>query len=438
MTLRQRLPAPTIAVALALVVLPFGGAISVVFSVAFLAMAVPAAMAVWLLVRDERPVPASLLLFGLALGIVTSVVSAAGGVNPGDAIPRTVVAFIALGYAVGVTMAYRPRFERGGPELLVVIGGCVGAYALAGAGALQAAAGGWVVTGRLVGPFAQPNELGIFCAGLLPVAVTCLVTTRTPMSTAVLAIASLCIVLAWALSMSRGAWIGGTIALAVLAAVVPRTRRLLCRAGVVLLATCLSALALPADVPLIGILGTRLRSLGDTGANEYDARPLIWGEAWRQISESPWFGVGPDGYRVAATNSVSAVSGYGAEHPHDLYLTVLVERGVIGMTAGVIVLAGCLVAARRHLRAQAAAAATGDEDATVLSVRCFGVLAGLLAIAIHGLFDMPLWNPIVYGCTWTLLGMAAVAETVPVAGSGSPVDDATHLPSPQQEARTAP
>ncbi|WGY04587.1 O-antigen ligase family protein [Nocardioides sp. QY071] len=429
MTVPARLPASALAVVVALVVLPFGGAFSIGLSVAFVAMSVPAAIAAWLLVKDERPVPASLLLLGLALGIVTSVVSAAGGVNPGDAVTRVLIACIALGYAVGVAMAHRPGHERGGPDLLVVVGGCIGAYALSGAGGLRAAAGGWVVDGRLTGPFAQPNELGIFCAGVLPVAVACLVTARSRARAAVLAAATLCIALAWTLSMSRGAWIGGTVALACLAVGVPRTRRLLRRAGAAVLATCVLALVLPADVPLLGILGTRLRSLGDTGANEYDARPLIWGEAWRQISDRPWFGVGPDGYRVAATSSVSTVSAYGAEHAHDLYLTVLVERGVIGLTAGVIVLAGCVLAVRRQLAAQAVAARVGDEDGAVLSVRALAVLAGLLAIAIHGVFDMPLWNPIVYGFTWTLLGMAIVAETVHVP---------TPRPTPQPEARTSP
>ncbi|WP_436699571.1 O-antigen ligase family protein [Nocardioides sp. BYT-33-1] len=431
MTLQRRLPVPALAVVAVLAVLPFGGAVSVGLSVAFVAMGLPAAIAAWFLVTDRRPVPASLILLGLALGIVTSLIAAAGGVNPGDAITRVVVAFIALGYAVGLAMAYRPGFERLGLDLLVVMGGCVGAYALSGAGALQAAAGGWVVDGRLTGPFSQPNELGIFCAGLLPVAVTCLVTAGSRLRTALLAAATLAIVLAWVLSMSRGAWIGGCVALVVLAVAVPRSRRLLLRAAAVAVATCGLALALPPGTPLLGILGIRLRSMGDTGANEYDARPLIWGEAWRQIADRPWFGVGPDGYRVAATDSLSTVSAYGADHAHDLYLSVLVERGVIGMTAGVVVLLGCLVAARRHLLAQASAP---DEEGAVLSARSLAVLAGLLAIAVHGVFDMPLWNPIVYGFTWTLLGMAVVAEIVPLvrpAPAGTPP-----APTPQQEART--
>ncbi|MBM7520308.1 O-antigen ligase family protein [Nocardioides nitrophenolicus] len=436
MTLPARPPVPALAVMAVIAVLPFGGAVSIVLSVAFLAMALPAAIALWFLVTDQRPVPASLLLLGLGLGVVTSLVAAAGGVNPGEAVIRVVIACIALGYAVGIAMAHRPGFEHGGLDLLVVMGGCVGAYALSGAGALQAAAGGWVVDGRLTGPFSQPNELGIFCAGLLPVAVTCLVTARSRARTVVLAVATSSIVLAWVLSMSRGAWIGGCVALVAIAIAVPRTRRLLRRAGAAAVATCVLALVLPTGVPLLGILGTRLRSMGNTGANEYDARPLIWGEAWRQISDHPWFGVGPDGYRVAATDSVSTVSAYGADHAHDLYLTVLVERGVIGMTAGIVVLAGCLVAGRRHLLAQAAAARVDDQESAVLSARSLAVLAGLLAIAVHGVFDMPLWNPIVYVFTWTLLGMAIVAETVPLAGSARAAVPTVR--TPQQEARTTP
>ena len=40
-----------------------------------------------------------------------------------------------------------------------------------------------------------------------------------------------------------------------------------------------------------------------------------------------------------------------------------------------------------------------------------GAVMALVAVAAHGVFDMPLRNPIVSGLVWTLLGMAMVAET---------------------------
>lgn len=409
-----------IAVAVALLVLPFGGTKVAGMSIAFLAMAVPAVLALWRLVRDERQVPASVILLGLSAGIVTSLIAAAGGVNPASAITRVVVGFIALGYAVAVAMAYRPGLEHRAPTFLVLLAGAIAVKALTTTGSLKASTGGWVVEGRLTGPFAQPNELGIFCASMLPIAITCVVTAPSRSRRLLVSVASVAIVAAWVLSMSRGAWIGGTASLFCLAIVVPSTRRLLVRAGAAMAATCVLALVLPTTTPMLGLLGSRLRSLGNTGENEYDARPLIWGEAWRQVSARPWFGVGPDGYRIAATDSASMVSSYGADHPHDLYLTVLVERGVIGMAAGVIVLAGCAMAVRRHLRPASTVGAAQPGSGQLGSAFALAVLTGLLAVLFHGVFDMPLRNPIVYGFVWTLLGMAIVAETAPTEPTADP------------------
>jgi len=408
-----------VAVALSIALLPFGGTFVAGQSIASLALVVPAGLAVWLLVTDERPVPGSILLLGLALGIVSSLVAAAGGVNPESGFNRVIVGFVALGYATAIAMAYRPGLERDALDYLSLVSGAVSIKALTAAGSLEASVGGWVVDGRLTTPFAQPNELGIFCAMMLPVAVTCLVLARSRTRKTLLAVASAAIAAALLLSMSRGGWIGATVALTAVAAVLPSTRRLLAAVGASTAATCLLALVLPPTTPLLGLLGIRLRSLGDTGANEYDARPLIWGEAWRQISERPWLGVGPDGYRVAATDSVSTISSYGADHAHDIYLAVLVERGVVGLAAGAVVLAGASVALLRHFR-RIRLAGPGAAPGSAYAV---AVLAGLFAVLVHGVFDVPLRNPIVYGFVWTLLGMAVAAECAP-AGQGNPDDSA--------------
>lgn len=408
-----------VAVALSIALLPFGGTFVAGQSIASLALVVPAGLAVWLLVTDERPVPGSILLLGLALGIVSSLVAAAGGVNPESGFNRVIVGFVALGYATAIAMAYRPGLERDALDYLSLVSGAVSIKALTAAGSLEASVGGWVVDGRLTTPFAQPNELGIFCAMMLPVAVTCLVLARSRTRKTLLAVASAAIAAALLLSMSRGGWIGATVALTAVAAVLPSTRRLLAAVGASTAAACVLALVLPPTTPVLGLLGIRLRSLGDTGANEYDARPLIWGEAWRQISERPWLGVGPDGYRVAATDSVSTISSYGADHAHDIYLAVLVERGVVGLAAGAVVLAGASVALLRHFR-RIRLAGPGAAPGSAYAV---AVLAGLFAVLVHGVFDVPLRNPIVYGFVWTLLGMAVAAECAP-AGQGNPDDSA--------------
>ncbi|MEV5000391.1 O-antigen ligase family protein [Nocardioides sp. LML1-1-1.1] len=378
-------------------------------SVVYVAMALPAAIGLWLLVSDQAPVPPSTILLGLGLSVAGGVVSAAGGVEPSRSVQLVVISFLTLGYAVGVGIAQRPGLVAQVSELLVVVGGVVGALALASAGSLQSAEGGSVVNGRLTGPFAQPNELGIFCAALLPVGVVCLVTAATRARVAVLGVATALLAVAWAMSMSRGAWIGGLVALVCLGVAEPRTRRALGSIGAAVVATCAASLVVPSSTMVLGLVGARIRSLGAPSQNQYDDRPLIWAEAWRQATQHPWFGVGPGGYEAAASTSASAISGEPAEHPHDLFLTVLADRGAIGVGVGVVVLVGCfLVVRRRVLR---------PDAGTPYGV---AVVAALVAVAVHCLFDMPLRNPIVSGLVWTLLGLAVVAETTTTNRPPSP------------------
>jgi len=394
-----------LSVAAVVVLLPVGDTSVPVLGLplAYVAMVVPAALAARVLLRDEAPVPPSLVFAGSTLGLVAGVVSTAGGVAPDRSIPLVLVSCLTLGYATAVALAFRPGLEVPGTELLVVVGGAIAALALGSADALQAAEGGNVVNGRLTGPFAQPNELGLFCAALLPVAVACVVTSAGRRR-AVLGVATACLAAAWVLSMSRGAWLGAGAALAVLAVVEPTTRRLLTTAGLAVAGTCALALTLPPGTAVLGVLGSRLRTLGDPGHNQYDDRPLTWAEALRQADEHPWLGVGPGGFHDASTASASAVSAQPPDHAHNLLLTVLADRGVVGVALGLVVVTGCLVGARRLLRRPAAAA-------DLLRVRGLAVLAGLAAVAVHGAVDMPLRNPIVSALVWTLLGAAIVAET---------------------------
>jgi putative inorganic carbon (HCO3(-)) transporter len=396
------------AVGAVIVLLPFGD-VTVPgpgLRLIYVAMAVPAGLALCSVVLDGARVPPSLMLLGLGLGLVAGMVSAAGGVAPDRSIPLVVIAHITLGYGIAIVLAYRSGLEVGSLDLLVVVGGVIAAMALTSAGSLQAAEGGNVVNGRLTGPFSQPNELGVFSAALLPIAVACVVTTASWRRMIVLGLAAACLATACVMSMSRGAWIGGVTALICLAVCEPATRRALAAVGLVIVATCGAALAVPANTVVLGVLGSRIRSLGDPTQNQYDDRPLTWDEAWRQAAEHPWFGVGPGGFHAAASDSASAVSADAPDHPHNLVLTILADRGVVGVGLGLVVVVGIVIVARQQLVAPRL-----DTASKVMRTRATAVIAALTAVAVHGIFDMPIRNPIVSGLIWTLLGMAMVAET---------------------------
>ena len=398
-----------VSIAAVVVVLPFADlSVPVIgMRLVYVAMAVPGFLAFRALAREDVRLPASLIFVGAGLGMAGGTVSAALGVDPARSIPLVVISVLTLGYATAIVIAYRPGLEVVGPELLVAVGGVIAVMALTSAGSLSATDAGTVVTGRLTGPFSQPNELGMFCAVLLPMAVACLVTAATPRRAALIGLAAAAIAAACVMSMSRGAWIGATVALVALAICEPATRRALTAVGLTIAATCAAALTVSSSAPVLGIIGQRIRSIGDPTQNEYDDRPLTWAEAWRQATEHPWFGVGPGGFKSAAADSSSAVSLDPADHPHDLFLTVLADRGVVGVALGVLVVVGCIVAVRRHLLV-----APGFDGADrVLRTRSVAVIAARTVVAVHGAFDMPLRNPIVSGLVWTVLGMAMVTET---------------------------
>lgn len=368
-------------------------------------MMIPAALAATRLLQGARA-PRSIVLAGLAVCVVGGVVSDAFGIDPAMSLRFAVHSVITLGFAAAIALAYRPGFDELLMRAFVVIGGVIAVETLSSAGSMQASDGGTVINGRLTGPFAQPNELGVFCALLLPLAIVTIVGTRSRPLLLLLSAATLALTCAWALSMSRGAWMGGTAALVALAVCEPTTRRLLRSAAVVLIATLAAAFVLPTSTPVLGLLGQRIQSLGHPTENQYDDRPLIWSEAFSQINSRPWLGEGSGGYQTAAADSSSPISVDPATHPHDLVLTVLTERGVVGLALSTVVVVGCIVAARRCLIQRDVVLAV-DRRLRATGIAVFGALT---ALTIHTTLDMPLRNPIVSAVVWTVLGLAVTVD----------------------------
>ena len=394
-------------IAVVIVLLPFGAvqAPGVGVSVVLVAMALPAAGAAVAILAGDLSPGRSVLLAGLLLCVFSTLASTFVSTDLGYSMTLTLVAVVSLGYATAIVLAESDGPDTGGwLPFLAVIGGVVAAWALSSSGSVVASDGGGVVTGRLQGPFAQPNELGVFCAALLPIGVIAVVTATTRIGFAIQLASVLALAAAWVLSMSRGAWTGGCLALLIVAVFSPTTRKWLALATAGVAGFVVSALAAPPSAGVLGVVGARLKSFSEVSNNPYDDRPAIWAEGWRLAGEHPWLGVGPGGYQAAAGGSTSPVSFSAPLHPHNLVLTALSERGVFGLFGAAVVAVGCCVVLARSWEGRARGCGL-DSSWRIAAV------AGLVAVAGHGLFDMPLRNPIVSGLTWTLLGYAAVAET---------------------------
>ena len=369
-----------------------------------------AACAAVLLVHRRLSVPRSPVLAASAALVVSALISTLAA---GDAsLILGAMGLVGLAMAAVVVITHRSVEElRTLAALLVLAAAVVAAWSLRGLGAVSAEFGGAVIEGRLSSPLTEPNELGAFMAWSLPLALTMALTATTRVPRLVFAVASCLITVALALSFSRGSWLGCGAGLIALWVMSPAMRRRLNRvavagfAALILLATLFSE-------GVWGALTARVRAGGDLSANPYDARPAIWQEALRQISERPLLGSGPYGYALNARTDRSELGTTSPEHAHSLYLTVTAEQGLLGLCLLAVLIGCCVTAVRR----------TSGHRATPARPLVAAAAAGLVALAAQGIIDYPLRNAMLSALAWLLVGMLA---------AGAPL----HRSSPLPEAR---
>lgn len=283
---------------------------------------------------------------------------------------------------------------------------------LRNAGQLRASFGGAVVADRLQGSFAQPNELGAFTMVVALVGCGLMLAARTARERLLVAAGLVPAVLALALSLSRGAWIGTSFGALAMFALLPAARRAVVLVGIpLLLAGGILASAAPQNTQ-IQVVGERLATVQHPQSSPYDQRPRIWAEGRREVRLDPWTGQGPGNFPIVSTRSSSGAQTVRAQHAHSALLTVAAEMGL---------------PAAAFLVALTLAASWAVRDALrVLTPRPAAVLVGLAAACVgitgQGLIDYTYRNPVLFIVDWALLGLllagCAAAHRPASASSG--------------------
>ncbi|PSK68215.1 hypothetical protein C6W96_33430 [Streptomyces sp. CS149] len=320
-----------------------------------------------LLYLRQRPLSAgAALVLGLpAVGFAVATVTAA---DPAAALPglgRYLQVFVLVPAAVFLLLrdAYGFRIVAGSLVLLAVVQGVTGVHQyVTGTGASYM---GEDI--RAVGTFGPSDIMGmatVVAYGLLAAAACAL---RTPGNApawlrpcaAVLAVA---LIVPLTLSFSRGVWIATAAAVLVALALSGRRQAL----------TSLAVLG-AAGVVLVGGFGIGSEMIADRAASvtrvtstpdrSVSDRYAMWSAAGAMWREQPAAGVGlkgfpdhRDGHASIGLSSGSDTAGAGQEFrrqallsPHNMYLLVLGEQGLIGLTALVGSWAAILVGAIRRL-----------------------------------------------------------------------------------------
>ncbi|MFJ9890252.1 O-antigen ligase family protein [Streptomyces sp. NPDC091287] len=320
-----------------------------------------------LLYLRQRPLSATAaLVLGLpAVGFAVATVIAA---DPAAALPglvRHLQVFVLVPMAVYLLLrdAHGFRIVAGSLVLLAVVQGVTGVHQyVTGTGASYM---GEDI--RAVGTFGPSDIMGmatVVAYGLLAAAACALRTTRNAPAwlrpcAAVLAVA---LIVPLTLSFSRGVWIATGAAVLVVLALTGRRQAL----------TSLAVLG-AAGVVLVGGFGIGSEMIADRAASvtrvtstpdrSVSDRYAMWSAAGAMWRERPAAGVGlkgfpahRDGHASIGLSSGSDTAGAGQEFrrqallsPHNMYLLVLSEQGLIGLTALVGSWAAILVGAVRRL-----------------------------------------------------------------------------------------
>jgi O-antigen ligase len=367
---------PSVWVALAILAVPLGSEASpggAAVTPADLALLMAVAVAARALLRGEtsllgshalrcaRSIPAAGLLLVAVVGVVAAVLapnfpeSGIGGV-------RLIELFVLAPFAVMVALRTRT-------DAVIVLGSLVGLALVEGAiGVWQYVSGTGAGIGeesiRAVGTFGAYNigSLASLC-GLALVACLAVAVVTTGRRRLYAGVCAALLVLPLGASLSRGVYVAAAAA-AVVVLSRGRPARLL---AALLVGGLLAALIVPPLVASGTGLGDRVASLVETAAEPDQSvrdRLALWTAATQMAVDRPFTGVGPRGFAehrdayadltLLGSSDISFGSDFervALESPHNLYLLIASEQGLVALlvyvTLFAVLLARCLTIAAR-------------------------------------------------------------------------------------------
>jgi putative inorganic carbon (HCO3(-)) transporter len=352
------------------------------------------------LVRGRTPLPWAPQMWWALLIIAAAVLATPSATNLRHAIRQDVLLVEGLLLALALPAACRSlRDLRRLIAVLLVVGAGLCAFGVVTASSIKADFGAAVVENRAQSIFDQPNDFANFAGVILMLAIGVSLGGRAKVTRCAAAIVIPICVAALALSLSRGSWIGTTIGSVFLLLVLPAARRAALRVTIPTLIAVATVIAiLPSTGPL-EVVGQRLHTILNPTSNPYDARPLIYQEAFREINEDPLTGQGPGNFPDSSRRTGSLTQHFGAEHAHDVLLTVAVEIGLPAalLVVGMTIAFGLLVLDAVHRLAD-------PRDRAVVA----GIGAALCFQVGQGIIDFNLRNHLLSMLVWSLVGMLLI------------------------------
>ncbi len=321
-----------------------------------------------------------------------------GSFQPKSSLPVTAIqlCFVSVYFVLSNTI--RAKHLAMKAVWALMIGGCVsalmGIYQYVGGFAQSLI---WVdvkmfgsISGRVIGPFDNPNVFGEYLVLLLPVAAA-LVFTQKGLRRLFALFAFGVMGLSLIFTFSRGAWLAFLLTFVMFLVCYSRTFFKLGMAGV--FAVPFLPYVLPATVV------SRFMSIGNLKDTSTAYRVSVWEGSLRMFRDfwATGIGAGSDVFLQVYPSYALAGAAY-ALHSHNLFLQVAIELGLGGLIALLLVV---LLFARMVF---SGSAAISDKKSSALLL-AFG--AGVLAMLIQGMTDNIWYNFRIFLLFWMALGVAA-------------------------------
>ncbi len=334
------------------------------------------------------PAPRVLLIAAVAV-LAATVLSGAHATYHGPVLRESLKALEYILLFVAIVCAYGLD-----PDRATIRNACVAIVALVALLALSqevyGATSGLRLNGhelvRVAGPLEGPNQLAGYC----DVAIPLLFAFAIDSPALVIALALFLIVLADVLTFSRGGGLG--VAAGVLAIALTYRRQVLAPLGFIAagVASGLLLIAFLAHTPAIFRVWDNAITSGGVGT-----RTNLWRAAFALWRAHPVFGIGAGHFELEiAQTGLRGVR----THANSLYLQSLVEGGIP------------LLAATLWLTYVSIATFARDRLRSPFVIAAF---AANIALALHQIFDWPVFFPKVGGWWWIVLALGAAQLTAP-------------------------
>ncbi len=246
------------------------------------------------------------------------------------------------------------------------------------------------IAGRACSTFENPNVLGEFFLLTIPLTIARLFAAKTVKGKLIYALAGAMQILCMVFTYSRGCWLGIMFAAVIFLALCGKKLFVFMTVGV---------FALPFVIPQSII--DRLLSIGNTADTSTAYRVFIWEGTCRMLKDTWLYGIGLGSDAFNSVYPRYALGAITAPHPHNLFLLILAETGLIGAIMLAVVLLMYFRTTGRVCRK--------NSNFKVYAVAFASAMAGYL---LQGMFDNVWYNYRIYALFVIILAFAAALRDI--------------------------